>query len=303
MKEVTPNYYQRFRCIADRCRHSCCIGWEIEVDTETAERYQSLATPLGERIRRSIEGDPPHFILGEGERCPFLSGNGLCEIILESGEENLCEICTLHPRFRNFYESFCETGLGLCCEEAARIILTGKEPFSIPVPQEALTEEEQVFFGIRERIIEILQERTCSVWERFTHLAEGLGFSFGFSLEKLRKTYLSLERLDDNWTKALEGIKDFSFDRKIFEEEDAQIPMEQLAVYFVFRHLTDAIWKGDYRNRVRFALMSCFLIGALWEKDQVEKGYTDLDARIELVRMYSAEVEYSEENLERLLGE
>lgn len=303
MKEVTPNYYEKFRCIADKCNHSCCIGWEIEIDEDALKGYQRMNTPLGERIRKSIQGDPPHFILGDGEQCPFLNENGLCEIILESGEENLCEICTLHPRFRNFYESFCETGLGLCCEEAARIILTEQEPFSIPVPQEALTEEEQVFFGIRERVIEILQERECSVRERFAHLAEGFGFSFGFSLEKLQKTYLSLERLDDNWTKTLEGIKDFSFDRKIFEEEDAQLPMEQLAVYFVFRHLSEALWDGDYGNRVRFALMSCFLVGALWEKDRLEKGYTDLDARIELVRMYSAEVEYSEENLERLLGE
>ncbi len=301
MREAVPNYYHKFKCIADKCNHSCCIGWEIEIDEDTAEQYRNLATPLGERIRKSIEGDPPHFILGTGERCPFLNEQGLCDIILDSGEETLCEICTLHPRFRNFYDGFCETGLGLCCEEAARLILTEEEPFSILVPQDNLTEEEQVFFGVRERIIGILQEREYSMGERFSHLAELLGFSFDFSLEELQKKYLALERLDDAWTEVLGKIKDFSFDGKIFEEEDVQIPMEQLAVYFVFRHLPDAMWDGEYGNRVRFALMSCYLIGALWEKDREEKGFTDINARIDLVRMYSAEVEYSEENMDALI--
>lgn len=301
MKEITPNYYHKFKCIADKCNHSCCIGWEIEIDAETAERYRRMDTPLGERIRKNIEGEPPHFILGAGERCPFLNKQGLCDMITEAGEEILCEICTLHPRFRNFYEGFYETGLGLCCEEAARLILTEREPFSISVPEEGLTEEEQVFFGIRERMLGILQNREESVGTRFSRLADLLGFSFDFPLEELRERYLSLERLDDTWTEILNGIRDFSFDRKIFEEEAVQIPMEQLAVYFIFRHLTDAIWDGDYVNRVRFALMSCFLLGALWEKDRLEKDYIHMDACIDYVRMYSAEVEYSEENLEALL--
>ena len=34
MKRYAPAYYPRFACLADRCRHSCCIGWEIEVDEE-----------------------------------------------------------------------------------------------------------------------------------------------------------------------------------------------------------------------------------------------------------------------------
>ena len=26
-----PSYYKTFQCIADKCEHSCCIGWEIEL--------------------------------------------------------------------------------------------------------------------------------------------------------------------------------------------------------------------------------------------------------------------------------
>ena len=57
-----------------------------------------------------------------------------CDIITEYGDGAICDICYLHPRFSNFYEDFTETGLGLCCEEAVRIILTEKEKFNIKIP-------------------------------------------------------------------------------------------------------------------------------------------------------------------------
>ena len=32
MQIIVPDYYKEFSCIADHCRHSCCIGWEIDID-------------------------------------------------------------------------------------------------------------------------------------------------------------------------------------------------------------------------------------------------------------------------------
>ena len=32
MKTYAPNYYKSFKCIADRCRHSCCKGWNVYLD-------------------------------------------------------------------------------------------------------------------------------------------------------------------------------------------------------------------------------------------------------------------------------
>ena len=127
MKEIFPNYYKKFKCIADKCKHSCCIGWEIDIDEDTMDLYNSLDSEFAKKIRSNIEGDQPHFILKENARCPFLNDNGLCDIILELGDGAISDICYLHPRFSNFYEDFIETGLGLCCEEAARIILTETE--------------------------------------------------------------------------------------------------------------------------------------------------------------------------------
>lgn len=80
MQNVCPDYYERFHCIADRCRHNCCVGWEIDVDEDALAAYRTVGGEMGERLRRNIaeDGDAPHFILGEGERCPFLNEKNLC---------------------------------------------------------------------------------------------------------------------------------------------------------------------------------------------------------------------------------
>ncbi len=303
MKEAVPGYYQRFKCIADQCKHNCCIGWEIDIDEDTMAEYRKMETPLGERILKSIEGEPPHFILGAGDRCPFLNDKGLCDIICACSEEALCEICTLHPRFRNFYSGFAEVGLGLCCEEVARIVLSEQEPFAVLMPAGvALSEEEELFFARRQKIFAALQDRSKAVGERFSFLATMFGFAFSFSLSELVTQYLALERLDEAWTEKLCALKDYTVSEEVFEAEDWQLPFEQLAGYFIFRHLTDAMWDGDYKARVHFALMSCFIIAVLWSYHKEKTGDLCLSDMAEIARMYSAEVEYSEENLEVLMG-
>jgi len=300
MKEATPNYYNKFRCIADKCKHNCCIGWEIDIDENTLKFYKTLKTPLGRKIQSSIEGNEPHFILGENERCPFLNDKNLCDIITEYGEQSVCEICRLHPRFRNFYDDFAETGLGLCCEEAARIILSSTDKFQIDIPDDAiLTEIEKEHFEIRSNIFSVLQNREESIKSRFQRLSYMFGFEFCFCLSDLYKTYLSLERLDEAWTNELTNLKCFDFDEKIFEDNAFSLPFEQLSVYFIFRHLADAVEYCDYSERVMFSMMSCYLIGALWSYHC--KG-PDMEKMADIARMYSSEIEYSEENTCYLLN-
>ena len=284
VKLTVPSYYDKFRCIADKCRHSCCIGWEIDIDEETMELYDTLEGEFGDKIRANIEGEAPHFKLNEQERCPFLKKDGFCEIICELGEDALCDICYLHPRFQNDYETFTETGLGMCCEEAARIILDEEERFYINVPENAI---EKQFFKRRKEIFDILQNREKTVKERFEELG-----NIDFSINELYEKYLSLERLDEEWTLMLNKIKNSNFDANIFENKDFQLEFEQLAVYFVFRHYAKVL-KGEDENKIlNFVIVSCFIIGILWS---IGEDIT------EVARMYSSEIEYCEENLYALL--
>ncbi len=287
MQEVFPSYYHKFKCIADKCKHSCSIGWEIDIDEDTMDIYNNIDGELGDRIRKSISGNPPHFVL-KNERCPFLNDKGLCDIITELGEDGLCDICYLHPRFQNEYTNGIETGLGLCCEEAARIILSETNKTTLERIEKA-TEEESIFFEERDEVFSILQNRDASIRERFDSLAKKYGLSFDFNLKEVAEKYLTLQRLDEMWTKELEDIKMYDFKGNIFKVKDLEIMFEQLAVYFVFRNFKGA------KNEIYFVLISCYLVGALWEKYN-----KDFEKMTDIARMYSAEVEYCIENIEKI---
>ena len=281
MKEIFPNYYYKFKCIADKCHHNCCIGWEIDIDEDTMDLYNSLEGEFAAKIRKNIEGEIPHFILKDEDRCPFLNSSGLCDIICELGDGALCDICSMHPRFCNFYDDFTETGLGLCCEEAARIVLTEKEKFVIDVPESA---KYDAFFKERAEVFKILQNRNHTALERFCELSKKYGFEFNFNNEELYSFYMSLERLDKDWEQKLEKLKTAK-GTEIFKREELQIFFEQLACYFVFRH---------FETGVGFAPLSCWVIGAIISSCE------SFDEMLDVVRMYSSEIEYSEENTEKL---
>ena len=123
---VWPDFADAFVCKADRCQHTCCRGWEIDIDAATAAYYDSLEGPLGEELRRNIDAqaDGTHsFHLAQDERCPFLREDGLCRLILTLGEDALCGVCTMHPRFFIMSGQLEFAGFGLACEKAVELLL------------------------------------------------------------------------------------------------------------------------------------------------------------------------------------
>ena len=142
---VKPSYCGSFQCIASRCRDNCCIGWEIDIDEETDQFYRTVKGEFGKRLEDGIsrEGTPHFRLKGEQERCAFLNDSNLCDIFIHLGEEHLCGICREHPRFYEWYEEipglldWTETGLGLCCEEAARLFVSESGPLRLTVEWES----------------------------------------------------------------------------------------------------------------------------------------------------------------------
>lgn len=305
MQIIVPDYYKEFSCIADRCRHSCCIGWEIDIDRDSLARFDALDTPYGEVLRGRIDrtGEAPHFRLGEGERCPFLRFDGLCEMILELGEDSLCQICADHPRFRSYFAHRTELGLGLCCEAAGALILKRRERVKLEVlsddgaPEEADGEEEALL-AFREMLFDILQDRGCTIDERLEELLETCGAPvMDFNARNWADRLLKLERLDEEWTAFLVDLENRTVPPRLREPEWERA-FEQAAVYFLFRHLPAALEDGDIPSKAAFAAVSVYFLRALCA--MVEEP--TLDDLVEFARMYSAEVEYSEENLERVFG-
>lgn len=219
MKIICPDYYDQFRCIASACRHSCCEGWEIDIDRESAERYEKVPGTIGDRLRESMEPAPDdersdenyaHFRLLPGDRCPFLNGDNLCDLIINLGESSLCQICTDHPRFRNFWNDRIEMGLGLACEEAARIILTQPETMKLTVFEddgagEDIPADEQWLMDVRQDLFADAASRSYAhpaeqrlmeylIWR---HVADAL---YDDRLEE-RVAFIedSFEKITDEW--------------------------------------------------------------------------------------------------------
>ena len=163
MNVYVPEYYPQFRCAASECPHTCCAGWEIDIDPDSLARYQRMTGAFGARVQRSISLDgTPHFILTEHERCPLLNRRNLCDLILHEGEDALCQICRDHPRFRNYFSSRVEMGLGLVCGEAARLILSWPRPLRLIRLEgdgdEQPTEDERYLFALRDDWLSSLPE-------------------------------------------------------------------------------------------------------------------------------------------------
>lgn len=284
-----PSYYDKFKCIADKCKHSCCVGWEIDIDCDTLKLYENEKGDFGERLRKNIEmGETPHFRLEENDACPFLNKDNLCDIIINMGRDFLCEICREHPRFVNTVGEREEMGIGMCCEEAARIIVTYEE--KVKLLGDKKTNGEAEFFALREDIFDILQQRDKNIDERILDLL----LEFDISIPKLnwQKIYLGLERLDKKWT---EKIIALSGERKLFEK-NWDLPFEQILVYFIYRHLAGGVHDGRINERIKFAILSFYMIREIFAHSE-----ETIEELTEICRMYSGEVEYSEENTERLL--
>ena len=283
MKTIKPYFFDGFKCIADKCTDSCCIGWQIDIDPETAEKYAKEKGVLGDKLKKNIENGS--FITGEGERCPFLRKDNLCELICEKGEDYLCEICREHPRYYEFYGDYVDAGIGLCCEEACRLLFGSDKPLTLITEGEAEFDEEAE---------ELLCEREALMKE------EKIDFSF----DGICDIWSELEPFDDRWTDTASYITTHFDDIiSMAEEFVAHIgkrvyEYRQLRSYLLHRYYMRTLYGYDVTGGINIYLATQFL----WDIYTYSvKGKFDLEDRIDTAKYLSKQLEYSEKNIELLL--
>lgn len=284
---VKPDFYDEFRCIADKCRHSCCLGWEIDIDVAALGRFMAVEGDFGEYMRRNIGLEPtPHFVLGDDERCPFLREDGLCRMILTLGEDSLCHICREHPRFYNELPGRMEAGLGLCCEEAARLLLEGREHLGLVISGEDEGADDELL-AIRDEIFAILRDESISLTARMEQAMSLFGMELiPFDSRAAARFYLGLERLEQDWADRLNALAAADI-----TPDMSAMRYARLAEYFIYRHFAVAPDGYEAGLRAQFAFLSARLICAM----------DMLAGDLESTRLYSAEIEYSDENLDIIL--
>ncbi|MBE6618041.1 MAG: hypothetical protein E7627_08930 [Ruminococcaceae bacterium] len=290
MKLYAPKYYKEFICIADKCQHSCCIGWEIDIDPDTMEKYTDARCDYSDKIRESIDtADTPHFRLCANERCPHLDEQGLCRIIRKLGEEYLCDICREHPRFYNDTPRGKEVGLGMSCEEACRLILTSDDYCEITEIGEICGEECDSFdtLPLRDKVYSILSDGAVPYPERIKKIHEEFGISpSALTDEDWRYLLDNLEYLDESHRELFAG-----YSSDLSTPAEFELPLERALAYFIFRHCTEAEDALEFRDALGFCLLCERLIASV-----AKSGYEIF----EVARTVSEEIEYSEDNTEAI---
>ena len=288
MKLYAPTYYKKFKCIAAACEHSCCIGWEIDIDEHTLKKYKGLKDGYGPAIFESISCEgTPHFRLCEGDRCPHLDERGLCKIILGVGEDYLCDICREHPRFYNF-TSVAEVGVGMSCPEAARLILSSPDFASTEEVGKVDVEPDDVLFdgrAERTKVYDVLQKN-----------------DYISALAQVYDAYSIDVEENDRWLKILDSLEYLNADHKelFLQYTSALRPAgeavgeycKRFLAYFIYRHCTEAVDSEDFCTR----LSSCLFCERLFASLICSQEAQTLQEVATLASIISEEIEYSDDN-------
>lgn len=138
MRYIRPDYYDDFKCIADKCPDTCCAGWQIMIDEDTLERYEAVATDKADefckRMEASVDWQEGAFKQCHG-RCAMLNEQNLCDLVIQKGEAWLCETCDRYPRHIEEFDGVREMSLSLSCPVAAQMMLEREEPMKFLVEE------------------------------------------------------------------------------------------------------------------------------------------------------------------------
>lgn len=272
---IYPDFYQDFSCKAGKCQHTCCAGWEIDIDDATAVKYQQLTGPLGDTIRQNtVEVDGTwQLLLGAGDRCPFLREDGLCELILRADESILCDICTNHPRFFVTLGDYELAGVGLSCEKSCELLLADTAPLQL-----------QTEAGGVLSLQELLERLSLPVSEEDLCYQTGLTpDDADFVLACMQKT----EPIDAAWTEQLAQLRT---KRGAAAVEVPQV-FDRIYQYILYRALEHVPQYG----------LGTVLSYAQLNTDFIYLAYSLTGQLDESIRRWSEQIEYSTENVKILL--
>ncbi|MBQ9968637.1 MAG: flagellin lysine-N-methylase [Oscillospiraceae bacterium] len=319
-----PNYFHDFRCLAGACPDTCCGQWEIVVDEAAKARYLAVEGPLGEQIEKAltvIDGEDCMALI-DG-KCPLLTEDGLCPIVTQLGEDFLSTTCHTHPRFTEIYGGLQETMLSISCPEAARLLLEQEAPLHfvteidtvLPEPDDLDADQFDMLLAARQTAFALVQDRSRPLSDRLALLLCFAG-RLQNNMEALQICEALCRRYEDRSYQdkqlcrvrrkrrhgsmirtrqlltAMEHLtKDFPTALKDLECTDLTpyaLQLEQLTVYFLFRWWLKAACNDRLWQQVAATVVSVLTISGLCKP---------IGSLTEAARLYSKEVEHSQENM------
>ncbi len=284
------NCFNNFSCIKGDCKKSCCTLWKVNIDKKMLKKYKRVKGDFKKRIEKGVNFENSTFNMS-CKRCAFLNSDNLCDLIINLGEKSLCEVCAIHPRFINKLKSYTEMGVGIACEEGARLLLSFKDKIApnISPNVKKLKGFEKEIIIFRQTVLQIiygnstLSEKIKKILS-LLEIDEKDFISLPY-IDKLSK----MEVLDSDWIERLKLLN------KLTLEIENEKEFINLLVYFIYRHLITAVDKLDLKAKTLFSIFSTLTIHNIYINSK--KVQKDIPLLIEIARDYSAEIEYSEDNL------
>ena len=68
-----PDYFNEFKCVADKCKDTCCAGWQIVIDKESIEKYKDIKGDYIWKVMANVDWEERIFRQDEAKRCAFLN--------------------------------------------------------------------------------------------------------------------------------------------------------------------------------------------------------------------------------------
>ncbi len=313
---VRPDFYDEFICKASDCTDTCCAGWEIDVDADTLEMYRNVKSDFSDKLTAGIDvnlAGQSVFRLKKNGRCFFLCNNGLCEIYSNLGKDALCDICREHPRFYNFYPDTTEVGLGLCCEKVCELLFRGKYNFSLLVDGETSDSDYKEMSEIRDNCFKLIYDgndfilsiRSLSDYvSSMNDYYSECSYNQKEILNKYRlfseiaDLFSETEPINAEWTEYVKAIKSninkivIISDEYIFDDNE----YKNLLSYTLYRHFVESAYNYTMLHGLSFSLASLIFIHICDCYAVIKSGKFKYSDRIDNVKLWSKQIEYSEEN-------
>lgn len=290
-----PDYFNEFKCIADKCKDTCCAGWQIVIDEESLEKYKKIKGDYIWKVMSCVDWENDCFRQDNEKRCAFLNADNLCELYKNAGQDSLCKTCRDYPRHTEEFEGVREVTLSASCPEVARILMERMTPVSF-VTEEHPEEEETEYFGdfdpflysiiedARNAMLEILQNRSLPIKERVVLV---LGMAHDMQRRINHRELFACEQVIEKYktTKSQNYVREYLSKKNMAEEE--KITKEMFPLMYKLELLRDEwdVLLHKSQDMLFFTLKEDFSILKadfdLWKKEN-----PDIEIHLEQVLVY-----------------
>ena len=237
----------------------------------------------------TVDDEGYYFMFSDKQpTCPLLREDGLCRVVLELGEDSLCDTCHMHPRFYKYIEDLELCGVGLSCEESVEKLLA--------------TEGDQLQFTIEDDDGEFTAEDRPVLENIFDLLALGINpaicqFTLNHSIhycQELVTVYKKTAPIDEEWTKQLAHLEamlsstEASTTVDLLKADTIDVSaLNKVYQYILYRQI-DMLAEYSLESLVRYAFDATLFIALLTHQ------FGNLP---EQIRRWSEQIEYDEDNV------